>query len=111
MNNLTLWHEKREDKQLHGRPIMEDPSDDPTSEEDPLEEKPSEIQPAEPDSPASDTEDTGTLPTGRRSYDMPEDDDGTGPRVRRRFAVRHWPPGCGRGPHADPVADALSREG
>ncbi len=90
---------------------MEDPSGENASEEDPSEERPSETRPAELGSSADDMEETDGQPSEYQPVNRPEDDDHNGPRVRRRFAVRTWPPGCGRDPHAGPLDDALSREG
>ncbi len=86
--------------------LYEDPS-----EEDPSKEDPSEADPFEENPPEDDLGDTGTFPSKFRPGDSPDDDDRGGPEAKGRYAVRRWPAGCGRGPHAGPVEDAPSREG
>ncbi len=111
VDDTTIRRRNWEDSQPRNYPTREEPSDEDPSEEDPSEGEPSGTRPAERDSPVDDMEDVDALPSKYQPISRPKDDDSAGPRVRRLFAVRSWPPGCGRGPHAGPVDDALSREG
>ncbi len=100
-----------EEDTSEGDPSEEDPSEGDPSEEDPSEGDLSEASPFEENPPEDDLGDTGALPSKYQPDDSTEDNNSGGPRAKGRFAVRRWPAGSGRGPHAGPVEDALFREG